>query len=201
MFVRVIIMRAFISIDLKPEVISELSRIQDSIKKLSELSPENKKISYVSPDILHLTLKFLGDITEEQEKAVEKNLGSIDKEIFDALLGEIGFIPNKHRPRVIYVSLEPKEKTTELHDIIDKKLSASDFAKDFQKFEHGSFKSHVTLARIKDIERNDIKSFTQSIENIELMHKSFKIDNFRLKKSTLKPKGPVYETLEEFKLK
>ena len=57
--------------------------------------------------------------------------------------------------------------------------------------------SHLTIARIKYVK--DKKEFDNVIKSIHPKKLSFKISKFYLKSSELKPLGPIYMTLEEYK--
>ena len=58
------------------------------------------------------------------------------------------------------------------------------------------FKAHITLARVKH--PKDKKYFLEQIRKIKVENKKIEISGFRLVKSTLTGKSPVYEDLEVF---
>ena len=89
----------------------------------------------------------------------------------------------------MWVGLNPEEKVLELQKQIDESLK-----KMFRK--ENDFKAHITLARVKYIE--DKKQFLQQLKNIKVENKKVEVRNFKLIKSTLTPKGPVYEDLAVF---
>ena len=60
------------------------------------------------------------------------------------------------------------------------------------------FKAHITLARVKYPE--DKRGFVEQVKNIKVESKKIEIKDFRLIKSTLSPKGAVYEDLAVFGL-
>ena len=66
-------MRIFVGIDLQPALKNEIVRLQNKIK------PYAVKGNWKNEDDFHLTLKFLGDINEDQLKGLfetlEKNMG------------------------------------------------------------------------------------------------------------------------------
>jgi 2'-5' RNA ligase len=108
---------------------------------------------------------------------------------FSAHLDSIGIFPTENYIRVVWVGLKPEEKILELQKQIDESLKEL-----FRK--EKDFKAHITLCRVKYPE--DKKSFVEQIKKIKIESKRIKIKDFRLVKSTLNPKGPVYEDLEVF---
>jgi len=124
----------------------------------------------------HLTLKFLGDI-DKPEKIIRK-LKLIRFSPFELVLGEIGYFPNRRRPKVIWVGVKPQEPVIELHRQIESLLGKDK-----------KFHPHITLSRLKR---------SADIPEIEIEKRKIIVDSLELIKSTLLPSGPVYETLFRF---
>ncbi len=177
-------MRAFIALDLPNEVIGEIRKIQKTLKKKNIFIGKSTE-----PDNLHLTLKFLGEIDEDKIEIVKKRLKEIDFEGFYAETGEVGVF-SKSFIKIIWVKLNGK-KIWELQKEIDDKLEGL-----FEKEER--FMSHVTIARVKHVP--DKKGFLEYLKSIKPRKIKFYCDRFYLKKSELKPEGPVYEVIEEYPL-
>lgn len=179
------LIRTFICIDFSDEIIKEVARVQESLEnikftgKLTEL--EN----------LHLTLKFLGEISLDKVEEVKKRLGEIKFDSFEVKLSKMGVFSKFGNPKIVWIKIDGKE-IWELQKKIDESL------KDLFKKEE-RFMSHLTIARIKYVE--DRKGFRDYCENISVKKIKMKIDNFKLKSSDLRPIGPVYTTLSEYKLK
>jgi 2'-5' RNA ligase len=175
--------RAFIAVEFPDNVIKEIARVQELIKtqkfhgKLTEL--EN----------LHLTLKFLGEIDSGKLEKIKKHLADIKFAELGLKLGGIGTFNFKGSPRIIWIKIEGKQ-IFELQEKIDAAL------KDYFSSEE-RFMSHLTIARVKYVK--DKKSFLNYIKNISIKDIKFKIDNFKLKKSDLRPIGPVYSDIESYK--
>lgn len=169
-------MRTFIAIELPEEIKKEIIRIQ---KELPEF-----KGKLTEKENLHLTLKFLGEIDETKLESVKDRLKEIKLDRFKSGLGELGVF-NPEFIRIIWVHMLGTEK---LQKEIDDKLD--------QKEER--FMSHLTIARVKNIV--DKKSFVEKIKSIKVAWKEFQVNSFKLIKSTLTSKGPIYETIEEYEL-
>lgn len=181
-------MRAFIAIEL-PEAIKE---------KLCSITADLKKkigsIKWVEKDNLHLTLKFLGDIKDDQLADVSSRLKDVCSNCskYEICIKDIGGFPSLSSPRIVWAGLNKgKTETQALAEEIDKKLFGLGIKK-----EENNFKAHITLGRNK--ERRKAASLSVD-SNIDIG--SFYVNEVSLIKSTLLPKGPVYQTLEKIKLK
>lgn len=174
-------MRSFIAIDIPEEIKSEIVKIQ---KKLSESGLFSGKLT--ERENLHLTLKFLGELSEKEIEEVKSGLKNIKLEKFKASFGKLGVFSESFI-RIIWIELENCGK---LQGEIDKKLEGL-FAKE------NRFMSHLTIARVKKVE--DRKKLIDEIEKIKI-NKEFDVSEFKLKKSTLTEKGPIYEDIENYYL-
>jgi len=184
-------MRCFIAIDLNIKV--ELKRIQEHLQN------DNRnmiKANFVNPEILHLTLRFLGELDDfkvnKTKDIVREALKNARIQKFNARLNSLGVFPSEHFIRVVWASLEPNEKFLEIHNIIDNELEKLKIKKDER------FESHVTLARVKWLK--DKKDFIEKLKKIKVEPVEFVVDSIKLKKSTLTKQGPIYEDIYEFKL-
>ena len=95
-------MRAFIAIELSPEIKDSLEQIQ------SHLKYSGADVKWIETGNIHLTLKFLGDITEENCGKIKSILGEISRATkpFEMSIKDIGAFPNIDYPRVIWVGLD-----------------------------------------------------------------------------------------------
>jgi len=173
-------MRCFIAIDFSEEIKEELGRVQKELP--------DAKLALVSPENVHLTLKFLGEITPEKVEEVKKALQNIKFKKFYGSLKGVGYFPSKDFIRVVWVGAEPKEKFLEIFNFVEEEMDKIGFNKEQRKFEN-----HATLARVKFVK--DKESFIESLNKIQVSSVNFVVDKIKLKKSTLTPEGPVYEDL------
>ena len=167
-------MRLFIAID--------FNELKDYFLELQQKLPKNAKLSLVKS--FHLTLKFLGEVPPNKAEEAIAILKKIKFEKFDACLNSVGIFPTENYIRVVWVGLRPEEKILGLQKQIDDSLKGL-----FRK--EKDFKAHITLARVKFPE--DKKQFVEEIKKIEVESKKIELKDFRLVKSTLSPKGPIYE--------
>lgn len=172
-------MRLFIAID--------FNELKDYFFELQKHLPKNAKLSLTKT--FHITLKFLGEVQPDKVEEIISKLKTIKFEPFKTFLDSIGIFPSENYIRVVWIGLKPEDKVLELQKQIDESLS-----KLFKK--EKDFKSHITLARVKYPE--DKKQFLEQLKKIKVENKKIEIKDFRLMKSTLTPKGPIYEDLMVF---
>ncbi len=189
-------MRAFIAIELPPEIKDYLKKLQDKLKT------RGAEVKWVEPPNIHLTLKFLGEINEDQSQEIIKIIKDVSsaKPAFDIALGDLGAFPRITSPRIIWVGIDAGAKETrqiaqELEDQISSRLGMPKDPK--------GFSAHITIARIKSAFNitgliQDLKNMAGIMPEEKLQFKAAKIS---LIKSTLTPEGPLYETFQEASLK
>ncbi|MFX1237617.1 MAG: RNA 2',3'-cyclic phosphodiesterase [Promethearchaeota archaeon] len=187
------IIRSFIAVELKNK---------ESIKLIENftlrLKTNQKKINVVKPENLHMTIKFLGDITEVQAPKIYKIVKEVndkylnDKTIQYRLMGVGQF--NKYS--VIWVRLKGDVQFMQnIKDTIENRLYKElNIERDTKK----KFKAHLTIARLnkKRIDYKTMGTFKKILE--EKKSDDFGIFNvsaIKLKKSELTPQGPIYTDL------
>ena len=172
-------MRCFIALDISGQAKDEIERIQKQIPEFLGKLTEREN--------LHLTFKFLGEISDEKFEEAKKNLKKIKFKSFDAKLGFLGVF-SEDAVRIVWIWLE---NCDELQKEIDEKLKDV-FPKEKR------FMSHLTIARVKNVEHKE--RFLKQLRNIRVNPITFKVRGFSLKQSTLTKDGPVYEDLVKVKL-
>lgn len=182
-------MRAFISVDVEDSQI--LQGIQNIQAKLAQPG-----IRLVNSSIIHLTLKFLGDIPPEKGQQITTILTEIatDFPAFEISFTGFGVFPNLRRPRVIWIGVQEEGNKDHLKGLaaaVDRGLQAIGFPA-----EKRPFSSHLTIGRVKVAKPPLYKQLRDLSE--EWANESagkMVVDEIRLKSSTLAPKGPIYETV------
>jgi 2'-5' RNA ligase len=175
--------RTFISVELPEKLVPEIECIGSLIKMSG--------VKLVEPELVHITLKFLGDIHEDKVEPIASALSETKCKPFEAGIKGIGVFPKPSYVRVIWLGAHGEFET--LHREVERVLTPFRFKKE------RDFTPHATFARVK-----------QPVNRIELMEKiknigdadlgTISVSSIILKKSTLTPRGPIYETLKEIKL-
>jgi len=181
-------MRTFIALDLTEETKQELTRLQSGLKK------SQADVKWVNPQNIHLTLKFLGEISEQQVNQVKEVLDRISSQFkpYEITLSGIGAFPKVENPRVIWVGIESgKNETKKIAEILSVELEKAGFQK-----EDREFKSHLTVGRVRSPKNKDnLKTAIQSISFSP--QAKIPIDYITLYQSTLTPQGPIYIPLHK----
>ena len=175
-------MRCFVAVDIPEDVKNALKTVQSDLRK------SDMKGSFTKD--FHLTLKFLGELTQEKVEFVKKSLSSVKFRKFATGLNAVGVFPGETYIRVVWVGLTPDDEVIKLQKSVDEELQ-----KDFKK--EKQFKAHLTLARVKYVA--DKERFMKQLKSIHIEKKDFTVNEFKLKRSTLTAEGPVYEDLEVYK--
>ncbi|MBP2143995.1 2'-5' RNA ligase [Methanococcus voltae] len=196
-------MRCFLAIELDEEINLKINEFKkDLINELNSKNENNgnntnntnNKIKFVEDENIHITVKFLGDISEKQLEDLKKVKLNINKNIE---VKGLGIFPNKYEPRVLWIGISDLE---EEFKEVDKKLSKIGFKREYGVNYTKKIIAHLTIGRIKNINYDTKKWILQLVKNNKsLEFGSCNINKISLKKSTLTPNGPIYETIHEYK--
>ncbi len=175
-YTQLVNMRIFIAVDV-PKTLHK--PIEDLQKALYE-----DGLKMVKPEKLHITIKFLGERDEKSVKLIMNKLTDIKEEKFTAKIHGLGVFPNSNYIKVVWIGIEPAESFRKLAKSINNALSSDE-----------PFEPHLTIARVKKRPENLTKKIGE-FKNKEIGY--FEVSEFKLKKSTLTPEGPVYQDLASF---
>jgi len=184
-------MRTFIAIKLPLNIKNTLAKIQN------ELGSTLSKINWVNLINLHLSLKFLGDISAQQLAGIQKMIAQIAKtsEPFEIKLETLGVFSEYRQVRIIWIGTnQPPLKLKELVDRLEKKSHELKIPK-----EKRPFQTHITLGRIKHpLPAANLEKSLDRLKNvITEMNLKFACRGITLFLSTLEPNGPTYTVLKE----
>ena len=129
-------MRLFVALDLDDNVRGRIALFLDGVR---EFAPD---VRWVRPESLHLTLKFIGEKSEDDVEKIKRVLATIAADTFELNFRGYGFFPGARAPRVFWVGSEGGAKLTSLAATVDDTLAQLDIPKE----EH-AFNAHLTLAR------------------------------------------------------
>ena len=179
--------RSFISIDLEDQLI--LSRIASILSSLQSLGGDLKP---VERENIHLTLKFLGNVSATRLGEVKSSLQQVSFASFTAEVKGAGAFPNLNHMNVIWVGVnEGWSQVEQIYEQVEKLLSGLGFRR-----ENRPFSPHITIARVRSSrKRDEIANFLRRLT--EESFGTITIDKVRLKQSILSSSGPKYSTLLE----
>ncbi|MGB9636025.1 MAG: RNA 2',3'-cyclic phosphodiesterase, partial [Thermoplasmata archaeon] len=170
--------RAFIAVEIHPT--EEIVALNEKLRKTG------CELKLVDLSQIHVTLRFLGNIDENQ---IEPIAGVIrrcasEKEFLVKLRG-MGAFPNLNYINVIWIGISNPDELSRMASCINEKLKEIGFPE-----EDKPFAPHITLARVKS--KKNLGELQKLIkENINMNFGDVKISAVILKKSELTQKGPV----------
>lgn len=175
--------RSFIAIDIRNENVARIAEELNRITGVKAVEKEN----------LHITLKFLGEIEKDLIDKIYDEIKELSEwSQFRIFLKGIGAFPSLKNPRVIWVGVENEDVLYKINDFIENRISKFGFKRE-------DFKPHLTIARIKN-PRAKIHVIKLVEKYINEFFGEEYVKEIKIKKSTLTPKGPIYEDLKIIKL-
>jgi len=94
--------RLFLALDPPEEVCREMGRIQERLRR--RISGD---VRWVRPEAMHLTLKFFGNVSEndiaEISRIMEEQVNGIRPFAFH--VKKLGVFPNMNRPRILWLGI------------------------------------------------------------------------------------------------
>lgn len=174
--------RLFVAIDLPCDITERFRVPQETLKK------SRARLSLVNPGIVHLTLKFIGEVPEDRVERIREALSGVS---FPPFPLKVGCVSADHpsRPRVVWCGISDEGKTALLHDLVEDALAPLGIPRDTRRF-----RAHATIARVKSFDPSLVPCLREAgVEEFG----TCTVTSWQLKKSTLTPQGPVYETLLE----
>ncbi len=181
--------RVFVAMELPDEVKAELAELATAIDALGVRGART-----VRPHGIHLTLKFLGDVSLELIPEIQSAMDSAaaSSEPFDLSLGDAGVFPSPNSARVLWVGVEgDMELLNRLQRSVERRLAELGF-----RPERRGFNPHITAGRIRDsVSRSDRRRVTDALFSHEYARPSFRVENISLIRSVLHPDGAIYESI------
>jgi 2'-5' RNA ligase len=183
-------MRLFVAVDIDDRTRGGVARAIDVLRTALEAAQSTARVSWVAPDRLHLTLQFIGQVSEDTAAAIEARLGPpFELPAFEMRLGSIGTFPPGGRPRVVWLALDRgADALAALHEEVQRRLADVPFRR-----ESRAFSPHLTLARFK---HGGTRVDVERISRVALRPAGgCTIDHVTLYQSRLSPRGPTYTPL------
>jgi RNA 2',3'-cyclic 3'-phosphodiesterase len=185
-------MRLFVALEIPAAVRDNLAA---QMKELRDLSAQvaDKRPRYVRPENLHVTLKFIGEVSPAEFKGIRGALKAVhsDAPVHLHFRG-LGFFPDEQYPRVLWAGADASENLPSLAANIDSVLETQGVAR-----EKRAFTPHLTLARFEPPGLHE-KLRAMLKQNGEREFGSFEAREFHLIESKLKPAGAEYTSLASF---
>lgn len=185
-------MRTFIAVDLPPELKTNL------LDLIRRLKGKGGDVKWVGAHGLHLTLKFLGEISPEEARTVESVLRDVAgrQEAFPLEVKGTGvFPPGAKSPRVLWTDIVAGPTLAVLQNALELELEKAGFPR-----EERPFRPHLTLGRVKS-PRGLPDTLAELERHRETLFGRMTVSRLTFFQSTLRPTGAEYSVLAEAELR
>ncbi len=149
-------------------------------------------VKLVEAQNLHVTLRFLGNVSRSRVEEVGQLIDEIEFSPFEVELRDVGVFPNLRRVNVVWVGIARGDvELLHVFTQLDAKLQGVGFPSDRR-----GFSPHITVARVSSSQQREAL-----VEAVAAWRDRefgvFGVDAIQLKRSVLTPRGPIYSTLHE----
>lgn len=186
-------MRMFVAVDLDDDARAGFDQLQKALAA-PPVRGRSPAITWVRPQNLHVTLAFMGEITERVPQLVEVMRRPIQMDPFEAAFGALGAFPPRGAPRTLWVGVP---KGTEA--LIDLQLQVTARLREVGiEIETRPFHPHVTLARWREggsADRRWLNEASEKLGKAVATVARIRVARTTLYRSEQVPGGSVYTAL------
>jgi len=179
--------RSFIAFDIDNELVFQrFSEAQATLVKTGA------DLKLVEPKNIHITMRFLGDVSANMVDKIHEAMTRVDFAPFDVEIRGVGAFPDLRYARVVWAGIRRgSEELRRIFDQLEPHLRGLGFRPDPK-----GFSPHLTFARVKT-GRNKAELVRCVTGLVDCEFGVVRATCLRLKRSVLTPRGPVYSTLKE----
>ncbi len=182
-------LRTFIAIEIPAEIKKAIIHQSADLRRAV-----GRSVRWVAPENIHLTLKFLGEISPANVEMLTQTLKAEAGQHagFEIKVATMGAFPNPRRPRVIWAGLDAPATLSRLQHGIDAATARLGYPS-----EDKPFSPHLTIGRVRDqISSDEMQSLRAALENTKTgALGTFTVQAVHLFKSDLQPGGSIYTCL------
>lgn len=189
------VIRSFIAIDLPPQIQESLGKISQDLQDLRK----SNAIRWVPAKNIHLTLKFLGEVSSNNLEVLTKILKTevSRHRCFQISVGGLGAFPSIRRPRVVWVGVDAPPDLLSLQHSIESETLHLGYAA-----EERPFSAHLTLGRVShNASPEEVREIGDMLSGYHVGELGIApVEVVRLFRSDLQPGGAVYTPLHTLPL-
>jgi len=189
-------LRSFIAVEIPSEIQAAIAHATAPLKH----TLQKPLIRWVTPQNVHLTLKFLGDVSPAN---LERLAGTLKAEAgsqatFSMSVGGLGAFPNQRRARVIWIGLDAPPALAALQRGVEAAVAQLGYPR-----EERSFSPHLTIGRVaKAASAADLQHIRSALESTKVgILGTVSVQSIHIFKSDLQPGGSVYTRLYGLSMK
>ena len=184
-------MRTFVAVEFGEAIRERLGLAQQRLRAAQA------GIKWVDPKIMHLTLKFLGEIDDGAEGDVAAAMAAAVRGVapFEVRVAGLGSFPPHGAPRVVWAGIEDRSRSlATLHERIESELDPLGIER-----EDRPFQAHLTLGRAKDARGGQaLRALIEQQRSTEFGLQA--VEELVLFRSVLTASGPTYTPLRRQRL-
>lgn len=184
------VIRSFIAIALSSEIQTKLSQISTELQSQLKGVP----VRWVPVANIHLTLKFLGDVSTANLEMLKTALqGEVTgHNSFEISVGDLGAFPNPRRPRVIWVNIQAPAELFTIQRGIEAQMARLGYPP-----EERPFHPHLTLGRVaRTASQMDLQNIFDVFSKYKIGYiGATRVLSINLYKSDLQAGGAIYTCL------
>jgi len=179
--------RLFVALNLNDDVRAAISKYCDKLRT------EFPAARWVRPEIIHVTLKFIGEVANDLQTKIESALGEVHSDApVEMVFRGTGFFPDARRPRVFWAGIEASSNLSDIAGQVESRLEPLGIVRETREF-----KPHLTLARIT--ESRGIEKLHEALRRIGAMNfGTLQTSEMHLYRSELGRGGAKYTCLKTF---
>ena len=185
-------MRIFVAVDPDATVRAAAALAARTVARHLE-GGGRERIRWVAPERLHVTLRFLGEVTEANTGAVRGVLQApFETGAFTARVSRLGCFPPSGAPRVVWLGIaEGGDGMAAARSELDRRLASVGFAPETRPF-----RAHVTLGRMKRWPARSRRDVDRALSAVEPETPGWMVDRLTLYESRRMHHGARYHVLE-----
>ncbi|HXF84616.1 MAG TPA: RNA 2',3'-cyclic phosphodiesterase [Anaerolineales bacterium] len=184
------LLRTFIAVDIPSHL---QQTIQEQTKVLRQTIGDSS-VRWVPAHNIHLTLKFVGDISPSNVDLLAQTLKREAELIpaFEIQVGGLGSFPSLKRPRVLFIGVQAPAELEALRRGIEAGAVKLGYTADEREFS-----PHLTIGRVRQhISTSDLLTIRRALEATKIDSLgTVRVDSIHLYKSDLNPNGSIYTRL------
>jgi 2'-5' RNA ligase len=176
-----------------PRLFVALDLPEDRRALLEALQTDALSARWTPPEQYHLTLRFVGDVPDQQAEAVAQALAPVPVAPFSLQSPGLGVFPSRRKPRVLFADIQRVEALMTLQHRIDEALLSAGVDRADKPFH-----PHITVARLKRARPQTVRDYLRERQDFRLA--PFPVTEFVLYQSDLTSEGAIHTPRARFAL-
>ena len=185
-------MRLFFAAELSAPLRRSVAGCALRVRELLGRTGGNAGLRWIPPENLHLTIWFIGELSEARTSAVLEALAPpLPMPAFDVTLEGFGCFPPAGAPRVLWMGVSRgRDELSQAHELVGARLLPWGFPP-----EGRAYSAHLTIARVKDAHGGARAAIRQAVAHETCAAGTCTVSELVVFRSRTGSAGAVYEPL------